>query len=115
MTSLFIPQTLTLADIDRDCDHSELDYLINKQAGPYCTSIEFNDDNFKHDARRAFEYAVRTSVHNGRTDRDESGRFADTSSVRDIIYVHVHPEMSLDQIAESVAKAVREIDNNVFA
>jgi hypothetical protein len=105
---------LTLADLDAEEDFSDLDHLVEKLAGPYCTSIEFHDDNRKHGCR-SLEYIVHVSAHNGRIDRDENGLCADSDDIREIIWVPVHDEMTLDQIAESVVKEVKAIDGNIFS
>ncbi|WP_080057151.1 hypothetical protein [Spirosoma aerolatum] len=105
---------LTLADIDADQDFSELEYLVETLAGPYCKSIEFHDDNRKHGCR-CLEFNVRTAVYNGAIDRDEDGKYPDTGDVKQRIWVPVHDEMTIEQIAYSVMNEVRSIENNVFS
>ncbi|UFH52520.1 hypothetical protein [Spirosoma sp. KNUC1025] len=107
-------QTLTLAMLDEEQNFDPLDARISKLAGPHCQSIAFYDDNRKHGCR-ALEYEVRTAVYNGYVDRDESGRYPDTGDVREIIWVPVHDEMTIEQIAQAVVREVQGIDCNVFA
>ncbi|MBD2753823.1 hypothetical protein [Spirosoma validum] len=106
---------LTLADLDNEQDFEPLDALVYAYSGPYCLTIEFNDDNHKHDSRRALEYVVKTPCGNGYVDRDEDGAYQDTNVVREKIWVFVHPEMTIEQIAEAVRDEVRGIENNVLA
>ncbi|QHV96330.1 hypothetical protein [Spirosoma endbachense] len=105
---------VTLADLDRQQDFSELEQLVAKLAGPHCLSIEFHDDNRKHGCR-SLEWIVVTSCYNGYADRDEDGNYADTGNVREVIWVPVRDTDTIENIAERVVAEVRGIDSNVFA
>lgn len=109
-----IEKPLTLADIDTSDTTEELDHLIGKYGGGHCTSFEFNDDNRKHGCR-CLEYNIVTQVYTGGYDRDEDGITAETEKYKCTIWVPVHEEMSLEQIARNVAKEIRDIDGNRFA
>ncbi|GAB3881449.1 hypothetical protein [Spirosoma agri] len=110
------PETapLTLADLDAEQDFSELEHLVSKLAGPHCSSIEFHDDNRKHGCR-SLEWIVCTPVYNGYSDRNEDGVYADTSPLREIIWVPVEAHHTIQNIAERVAYEVQCIDDNRFA
>ncbi|MVM34266.1 hypothetical protein GO755_29820 [Spirosoma sp. HMF4905] len=115
-SALMINQAeLTLADIDTSDDTFELDHLIGKYGGGHCTSFEFNDDNYAHGSVRCLEYNIVTEVYTGNWENDEGTAVAETESYKERIYVPVHPEMTLDQIAQAIAKEIRDIPQNRFA